>query len=84
MQSTYEARSGEQTTIQRTLVRGSARLCGDTNFSKVCRALWPHKTAAELAALVGCAVRTAEYEISGERPPSDKSMLVVINKIFAR
>ncbi len=83
MQSTYEARSGEQTKIQRTIVQGDARLC-TSQFGKHCRVIWPSKTAEQLALAVGCSVRAAQYELSGERPPSDKSMLVVINKIFAR
>lgn len=53
-------------------------------FGRVCKVIWPTKTAEGLAAEVGCSVRAAAYQISGERPPSDKSMLVLINKIFAR
>ena len=83
MQSTYEARVGEQTTIQRTIVQGNARLCSG-NFGKHCKIIWPVKTAEHLALAVGCSVRAAAYELSGERPPSDKSMLVVINEIFSR
>jgi len=83
MRSVYEAQSGEQTEIQRTLVQGDARLCS-SNFGRHCKVEWPTKTAEHLALAVGCSVRAAAYEISGERPPSDKSMLVLINKIFAR
>lgn len=83
MQSSYEAQRAEQTKIQRTLVQGDARLCS-SNFGKHCKLEWPTKTAEQLALAVGCSVRAAAYEISGERPPSDKSMLALINKIFAR
>ena len=83
MQSAYEARTGEQTEIQRTLVQGDARLC-TSQFGKHCKIIWPTKTAEQLALAVGCSVRAAAYELSGERPPSDRSMLVVINKIFQR
>lgn len=83
MQSTYERRVGEQTEIQRTVVQGDARLCSST-FGKHCKVEWPTKTAEQLALAVGCSVRAAAYELSGERAPSDKSMLVIINKIFAR
>ncbi|HWP55643.1 MAG TPA: hypothetical protein VN476_16060 [Pyrinomonadaceae bacterium] len=83
MQSTYEARVGEQTKIQRTIVQGDAHLC-TSQFGKHCKVIWPTKTAEQLALAVGCSVRAAAYELSGERPPSDKSMLVVINAIFKR
>jgi hypothetical protein len=83
MRSTYERQSVAQTEIQRTLVQGDARLCS-TNFGKHCKVIWPTKTAEQLALAVGCSVRAAAYELSGERPPSDKSMLVVINAIFKR
>ena len=53
-------------------------------FGKVCKALWPHKTAEELAARVGCAVRTAAYEISGEREPSALSVAVIVVEITRR
>lgn len=52
-------------------------------FGLVCKALWPHKTAEELAARVGCAVRTAAYEISGEREASRRSIAVVIAEMLA-
>jgi hypothetical protein len=83
MQSTYERKISEARKIERTLVQGTARLCS-SRFGAHCRLEWPSKTAEYLAAEVGCSVRAAAYEISGERPPSDKSMLVLINKIFAR
>lgn len=83
MRSVYEERVAEATQIERTLVQGNARLCS-SKFGKHCKIIWPVKTAEHLALAVGCSVRAAAYEISGERPPSDKSMLVIINEIFAR
>lgn len=83
MRTNYEERVAEQTQIQRTLVQGDARLCS-SSFGRHCKLVWPSKTAEHLALAVGCSVRAAAYELSGERPPSDKSMLVLINKIFSR
>ena len=83
MRSNYERQISEATEIQCTIVQGTARLCS-SSFGKHCKVEWPTKTAEQLALAVGCSVRAAAYEISGERPPSDKSMLVLINKIFAR
>ena len=83
MRTSYEAARAEQIEIQRTLVQGDARLCS-SKFGKHCKLIWPSKTAEHLALAVGCSVRAAAYELSGERPPSDKTMLVVINEIFRR
>jgi hypothetical protein len=51
-------------------------------FGKVCKAIWPFKTAEELASRVGCSVRAAAYEISGEREPSVHSLQAVINAMI--
>ncbi len=83
MRSFYEERVAEQRKIERTLVQGTARLCS-AKFGRVCKALWPVKTAEELAAVVGCAVRTAAYEISGEREPSARSVVAVLNEFMRR
>jgi hypothetical protein len=66
--------------IERAIVQGDARLCRPA-FGIVCKALWPLKTAETLASIIGCAVRTAGYEISGERDPSAQSILAVMNAI---
>jgi len=83
MRPVYEERAAEARETERTLVRGNARLCS-SNFGKVCKALWPHKTAEELAFRVGCTVRTAGYEISGERHPSAQSIQTIINEIVPK
>lgn len=80
MRSVYEQRVSEATKTERAIVQGAARLCSPV-FGRVCRAIWPHKTSEELAARVGCAVRTAAYEISGEREPSARSLTVVMVEI---
>lgn len=79
----YEARVGEATKIERKALQGTATFCSPI-FGRVCKVIWPTKTAEGLAAEVGCSVRAAAYQISGEHPPSDRTMLVVINKVFAR
>lgn len=80
MRSVYEGQIADAREIQRTLMQGDARLCR-SRFGVVCKALWPFKTAEELASRVGCAVRTAAYEISGEREPSAKSIGVIVWEI---
>jgi hypothetical protein len=83
MHGTLPNRIREAREIERTLAQGNARLCRSA-FGIVCKALWPFKTAEELAALVGCAVRTASYEISGEREPSAKSLAVVFQIVATK
>lgn len=83
MRSVYEARVAEARAIERTIVQGTARMCSG-KFGRAWKGLYPTKSAEELAARVGCAVRTAAYEISGEREPSARSIAVLINEIVER
>lgn len=76
MRSVYELRLSEQTEMQRTIEQGDARTCSPT-FGRVCKAIWPVKTAEHLAFATGRSVRAAAYEISGEREPSPLAILVV-------
>jgi hypothetical protein len=76
MHSIYEDRLAEASSIQRNIVQGAATICSP-NFAKVCKAIWPHKTAEELAAITGCSVRTASYEISEDRPSAQSVAAIV-------
>ena len=84
MRSTYEERVAEAREIERTIVQGTARLCSGSAFGRACKGIWPFKTAEELASRAGCAVRTAAYEISGEREPSARSIAAIIVEITKR
>ncbi len=83
MEGSFIGRVESARKIERTLVQGTARLCSPI-FGRVCKAIWPTKTAEQLAAAVGCGVRAAAYEISGEREPSARSVAVVVNAITRR
>lgn len=83
MHGVFEKQVAEAREIERTLVQGTARLCSPI-FGKVCKAIWPHKTAEQLAAKVGCSVRAAAYEISGERDPSARSVAAIVVEITKR
>ena len=80
MRTVYERELVEATKIERAIVQGAARLCSPV-FGNVCKAIWPGKTAEQLAAIIGCSVRTIGYELSGERHPSVQSLQAVINAI---
>lgn len=83
MRTVYEREIANAAKIERAIVQGGARLCRPA-FGAACKGVWPTKTAETLAALVGCAVRTAAYEISGEREPSARSIAVLINEVTKR
>lgn len=80
MRAVFEERVAEARKIERTLVQGTARLCSG-NFGKAWKALFPHKAAEELASRVGCSVRAAAYEISGEREPSARSLVALMDLV---
>lgn len=83
MRPVYEEKLADARKTERSIVQGNARLCSSI-FGRVCKAIWPFKTAEELASRVGCAVRTAAYEISGEREPSARSVAVIVVEITKR
>jgi hypothetical protein len=79
MSTALQERIAEQRQIERTIVQGDARLCRG-NFGKAWKGLFPYKSAEELASRAGYkSVRTASYEISGERPPSAKAMAILMS-----
>ena len=83
MRTVYEREITEAAKIECAIVQGTARLCNSA-FGRACKGIWPVKTAEELASRVGCAVRTAAYELSGEREPSARSIAVLIVEITKR
>lgn len=82
MRSVYEQRVLSAREIERTLMQGNARLCSSL-FGRVCKLLWPVKTAEGLAAAIGCSIRAAAYEISGEREPSPRALTYVMGELVA-
>jgi hypothetical protein len=83
MRSVYEAGVADATTIQRKVLQGTARICSPI-FGRVCKAIWPVKTAEQLAAAIDCSVRAAAYQISGESEPSARAVAVIADLITKR
>jgi len=79
MRTVYEREIANASEINRTLVQGTARLCS-SNFGAAWKGIFKHKAAEKLAAAVGCSVRAAAYELSGEREPSAKSIAALVNE----
>lgn len=84
MRSVFEERVENARAIERKILRGDARYCSAPPFGRVCKALWPLKTAEELASRTGASVRTAGYEISGEQHPSAQSIRAVLEEIIPK
>jgi hypothetical protein len=79
MHGVFEKRTGEAREIERKLVRGTARICGPSNFSKAWKGIFLIKPAEALSDLAGCSLRTAEYELSGEHHPSAQSIRALVD-----
>ena len=69
--------------IARSLVRPEEHLYGSI-FGDIARLLWPHKTAANLAALVGCTERAAEFYLASDREWSGDAIAAVVAEIMRR
>ncbi len=83
MHGTLQIRVDEARKIERNIVHGAATICRPA-FGAACKGLWPHKTAEELASRVGCSVRAAAYQISGEHEPSARSIQAIVNEILPK
>ena len=55
-----------------------------TVLSSVARTLWPHKTAAHLAAATNCSVRAAEMYLGGQREWSGDAIAAIVSEILKR
>jgi hypothetical protein len=58
--------------------------CSPNSFAVVARALWPRKTAAELAFRAKVSERAAKFWLSGDRDPSIDAVMVIIEEIRPR
>jgi hypothetical protein len=83
MRTHYEREIANATNIQRTIVQGDAQMC-IPYFGRAWKGMFPQKAAEELAARVGCTVRTAAYEISGERHPSAQSIKALVDLVVPK
>ena len=84
MRSIYEERVAQAREIEGRLLSGHDKIVPAPVFPSVCRMLWPHKTAAELAAIAGKDERTAKRWLSGEHEPPIDVVLAIVNRIFGK
>lgn len=53
-------------------------------LGQVSRLLWPHKTAAHIAAIAGCSERAAEFYLAGQREWSSDALAAIVAEILRR
>ena len=70
--------------MQGRYVPGRDVLVPPTKFAAVAKALWPQKTAAELAAIAGKDERTAKRWLAGEFEPPGIVIAAIIVEITRR
>lgn len=68
---------------ERTDDRADEQLFGSV-LSDVARMLWPIKTAANVAAIVGCSERAAEFYLAGQREWSGDALAAIVAEILKR
>ena len=71
------------TEIVRRELRGTEENFGSI-VGDVARLLWPKGTAAEIAALIGCSVRNAELQLSGQQKWSGDALAEIVAEILRR
>ena len=50
----------------------------------VARVLWPSKTAAHIAALIGCSERAAEFYLANQRAWSGDAVAAIVAEVLRR
>jgi hypothetical protein len=83
MRALYEGSARRNIESERSIVDGDEQLFGSV-LSQVARTLWPHKTAANIAACANCSVRAAEFYLAGERDWSGDAIAAIVAEILKR
>lgn len=76
-------RAAETRAIERTDVRDTEQLFGSI-LTDIATLLWPTKTAANIAAIVGCTERAAEFYLSGKRQWSGAALSAIVAEVLRR
>jgi hypothetical protein len=81
MRSVYEQKLATASENARQIRQGTAKIVS-RKFGPVAKLLWPHKTAAHLAAIAKSNERTAARWLSGEFDPPISVVLAMNHEIF--
>jgi hypothetical protein len=77
----FPRRAEEARQIERRFRQSADKNVSGTAFKRVASALWPLKTAAQLASIAGKDERTAARWLSGESDPPGILIAAIINEI---
>ena len=69
--------------MSRIEIIGNATDKPNCKFGRVACALWPQKTATELAQRLGITERGAQYLIDGERKVTARALALVVNELLS-
>jgi hypothetical protein len=83
MHGTLQKRVDEARKIEGRIATGADRFV-QSLVGPVCRAIWPDKTDAHVAAICGCDPRNARRYMSGEIPMPAILLAAINTKITAR
>ena len=83
MRTASATASAVATRTTRTLVRQDEQLFGSI-LTQLAKLLWPTKTAAHLAAKIGCGERAAEFYLAGGRDWSGDAVAAIVSEVLAR
>lgn len=83
MRGVSALRAAASVAIARTEVRDGEQSFGSI-FADLARLLYPEKTAAHVAALIGCSERAAEFYLAGDREWSGDAVAEVVAEILRR
>lgn len=83
MHGTISKRAAEARPIDRREFRETEENFGSI-MADVARLLWPKGTAVEIAALIGCTVRNAELQLSGQQKWSGDALAAIVAEILKR
>jgi len=64
--------------------QGTDKIVSPRKFGIVCKALWPHKTAAHVAAIAKTSERVAARWLSGEHEPPGCVLAAILFEITER
>lgn len=86
MRTAYEERTGEANEIARKILRGTEKIFGPKKITVAWKAVCQMqglKPAEEMASRIGCTVRAAEYQLSGQSRACGKMLAAVIAELMS-
>lgn len=83
MSNSVHLRVDKSRAIDRPLVQPTDQMV-ESVLSDIAKTLWPANTAAHVAALVGCEVRSAERYLGGQREWSGDAVAAIVGEILKR